>query len=94
MADRTVLISGGGIAGPALAFWLAAAGFRPTLIEQAPRLRTGGYVIDFWGLGYSIAERMGLEADINHVGYHVREMRIVNDNGKRLAGLARTCSAS
>lgn len=86
MTDRTVLISGGGIAGPALAFWLAAAGFRPTLIEQAPELRTGGYVIDFWGLGYWIAERMGLEADINRVGYHVREMRIVNDNGKCVAG--------
>lgn len=86
MADRTVLISGGGIAGPALAFWLAAAGFRPTLIEQAPRLRTGGYVIDFWGLGYWIAEKMGLEADINREGYHVREMRIVDDNGKRVAG--------
>lgn len=41
MTDRTVLISGGGIAGPTLAFWLAAAGFRPILIEQAPRLRTG-----------------------------------------------------
>ncbi|MGX8009156.1 FAD-dependent monooxygenase [Mesorhizobium sp. ORM8.1] len=86
MTDRTVLISGGGIAGPALAFWLDAAGFRPTLIEQAPELRTGGYVIDFWGLGYWIAGRMGLEADINRVGYHAREMRIVDDNGKRVAG--------
>ena len=86
MANRTVLISGGGIAGPALAFWLKAGGFQPTLIEQAPRLRTGGYVIDFWGLGYWIAEKMGLEADINHIGYHVREMCIVNDSGKRVAG--------
>ncbi|TPI48019.1 FAD-binding domain [Mesorhizobium sp. B2-9-1] len=86
MADRTVLISGGGIAGPALAFWLAAAGFRPTLIEQAPKLRTGGYVIDFWGLGYDIASWMGVEADVNRVGYHVREMRIVGENGKRVAG--------
>jgi 2-polyprenyl-6-methoxyphenol hydroxylase-like FAD-dependent oxidoreductase len=86
MTDRTVLISGGGIAGPALAFWLKEAGFKPTLIERAPRLRTGGYVIDFWGLGYGIAERMGLEADINRVGYHVREVRIVNDRGKRVAG--------
>ncbi|MBZ9768272.1 FAD-dependent monooxygenase [Mesorhizobium sp. CA6] len=86
MADRTVLISGGGIAGPALAFWLAAAGFRPTLIEPAPQLRTGGYVIDFWGLGYDIASWMGLEADINREGYHVREMRIVGENGKRVAG--------
>lgn len=86
MADRTVLISGGGVAGPALAFWLRAGGFQPTLIEQAPHVRTGGYVIDFWGLGYWIAERMGLEADINRVGYHVREMRIVNDRGKPVAG--------
>jgi len=86
MANRTVLISGGGIAGPTLAFWLKAGGFQPTLIEQAPRLRTGGYVIDFWGLGYWIAEKMGLEADINHIGYHVRQMCIVNDSGKRVAG--------
>ncbi|CDX52025.1 2-polyprenyl-6-methoxyphenol hydroxylase-like oxidoreductase [Mesorhizobium plurifarium] len=86
MAERTVLISGGGIAGPALAFWLAAAGFRPTLIERAPQLRTGGYVIDFWGLGYDIASWMGLEADIDRVGYHVREMRIVGENGKRVGG--------
>jgi 2-polyprenyl-6-methoxyphenol hydroxylase-like FAD-dependent oxidoreductase len=52
---HTVLISGGGIAGPTMAFWLKAAGFQPTLIEQAPAPRRGGYVIEFWGLGYDIA---------------------------------------
>jgi len=83
---RTILISGAGVAGPTLAFWLKAAGFEPTLIEQAPTLRNGGYVIDFWGLGYDIAERMGISSEINGVGYHVREMRIVNDAGRRLAG--------
>ncbi len=83
---RTVLISGAGIAGPTLAFWLRAAGFEPTLIERAPALRDGGYVIDFWGLGYDIAERMGLAAEINRVGYHMRELRIVDDRGKRVAG--------
>jgi 2-polyprenyl-6-methoxyphenol hydroxylase-like FAD-dependent oxidoreductase len=36
MNDKTVLISGAGIAGPILAFWLKAAGFKPTLIELAP----------------------------------------------------------
>ena len=60
MTAKTVLISGAGIGGPTLAFWLQAAGFEPTLIEQAAVLRTGGYVIDFWGLGDEIAERMGL----------------------------------
>ncbi|MGO9235188.1 MAG: FAD-binding domain [Methylocella sp.] len=86
MNNKTILISGAGIAGPTLAFWLKAAGFEPTLIERAPALRTGGYVIDFWGLGYDIAERMGLARDINRIGYHVREMRIVDDRGKRVTG--------
>lgn len=83
---RSVLISGAGIAGPTLAFWLSAAGFEPTLVERAPALRTGGYVIDFWGLGYTIAERMGLLTEINREGYHVHEMRIVDEGGRRLAG--------
>ncbi len=57
-----------------------------TLVEQAPALRRSGYVIDFWGLGYDIAERMGLMPDIDHVGYHLREMRIVGAEGERVAG--------
>jgi 2-polyprenyl-6-methoxyphenol hydroxylase-like FAD-dependent oxidoreductase len=83
---KTILISGAGIAGPTLAFWLRAAGFAPTLVERAPSPRTGGYVIDFWGLGYDIAERMGLIAEINRIGYHAKELRIVDDTGRRRAG--------
>jgi 2-polyprenyl-6-methoxyphenol hydroxylase-like FAD-dependent oxidoreductase len=83
---RTVLISGVGIAGPTLAFWLSAAGFKPTLVERAPALRTGGYVVDFWGVGYDIAEDMGLVSEINRLGYHTQEMRIVDGSGTRLAG--------
>ncbi|MCA6107779.1 FAD-binding domain [Bradyrhizobium cenepequi] len=86
MIRKTALISGAGIAGPTLAYWLRAAGFEPTLIERAPALRTGGYVIDFWGLGYDIAERMGLLREINRIGYHMRELRIVDDRGKRVTG--------
>src|SRR5215470_4336744 len=86
MNSKTVLISGAGIAGPTLAFWLACAGFRPTLIESAPALRSGGYVIDFWGLGYDIAERMGLIEEINRAGYHIRDMRIVDAEGTRISG--------
>ena len=29
---------------------------------------------------------MGLEGDINRTGYHAREMRIVDDRGKRVTG--------
>ena len=81
-----VLISGAGIAGPTLAYWLAYYGFTPTIIETAPHLRTGGYVIDFWGAGYEIADRIGLLPEINRKGYLVREVRVVGRNGQRLAG--------
>ncbi len=86
MSRRKVLISGAGIAGPTLGYWLKRAGFTPTLLENAPALRSGGYVIDFWGLGYDIAERMGLVPEILRAGYHIREMRIVDAADKRISG--------
>ena len=86
MNKNSVLISGAGIGGPTLAYWLSKGGFRPTLVEHASELRTGGYVIDFWGLGYDVAERMGLAAEIERRGYHVQEMRVVDDEGRRIAG--------
>lgn len=68
-----------------LAYWLKVAGFEPTIVERASALRRGGYVIDFWGLGYDLAERMGLLDQINRIGYHARGMRIVNDQGRPVA---------
>lgn len=62
-----------------------SGGFKPTLVEHAPALRDGGYVIDFWGLEYDIAERRGLR-EINRIGYHIREMRIANGRGRRISG--------
>ena len=55
-------------------------------MESASSIRTGGYVIDFWGLGYDIADRMGLCGDLDRLGYRMREMRIVDDGGKRKTG--------
>src|SRR5689334_10910005 len=83
---KSVLISGLGIAGPAFAHWLLRFGFRPTLVERAPRPRTSGYVIDFWGAGYDLAERMGILPEILAAGYLVRELRIVNSRGARVGG--------
>ncbi|OBG60012.1 MULTISPECIES: FAD-binding domain [unclassified Mycobacterium] len=81
-------IVGAGIAGPTLAYWLARYGHEPTLIEKAPRLRTGGYVVDFWGGGYAVAERMGLTTDLHAEGYQVREVRLVNRNSQRVGGFS------
>ena len=81
-----VLISGAGIAGSTLAYWLARHGMQPTLVEKAPRLRAGGYVIDFWGAGFEIADRMGLLPEITLKGYKVQELRVVNRAGEKISG--------
>jgi 2-polyprenyl-6-methoxyphenol hydroxylase-like FAD-dependent oxidoreductase len=83
-----VLISGAGIAGPTLAYWLGRYGFEVTVVEKAPALRTGGYVVDFWGAGFEIADRMGLGPEIMRRGYRVRDVRVVNAKGRRVAGFS------
>jgi 2-polyprenyl-6-methoxyphenol hydroxylase-like FAD-dependent oxidoreductase len=83
-----IAISGAGIAGPTLAYWLSDAGDEVLLLEEAPALRSGGYIIDFWGIGYDIAEKMGLLPRINTLGYQIREVRIVDQRGRRTGGFA------
>ena len=86
MHTNTILVCGAGIAGPTLAFWLKRAGFAPTVLERAPALRSSGYVIDFWGTGYDIVEKMGLLPGLLGEGYHVKELRIVDGRGHRISG--------
>jgi len=83
-----IAIVGAGIAGPTLAYWLSRYGHEPTLIEKAPRLRTGGYVVDFWGGGYTVAERMGLTAELYAAGYVMRELRLVDRRSRRVGGFS------
>ena len=66
--NQTVLISGGGVAGPALAFWLRRYGFVPTVVERAPRLRMGGQRIELSGVGSEALHRMGLLERARAVG--------------------------
>jgi 2-polyprenyl-6-methoxyphenol hydroxylase-like FAD-dependent oxidoreductase len=42
MTQPTVLISGAGIAGTALAFWLNKSGYRVRIVELADGIRPGG----------------------------------------------------
>ena len=79
-----VLIVGAGIAGPTLAYWLQRAGYEPTLVERAPELRRGGYIVDFWGAGFDVADQMGIVPEVLRRGYHLREVRQVGDNGQRI----------
>ncbi|MEU1086936.1 FAD-dependent monooxygenase [Streptomyces sp. NPDC005892] len=60
MRRNDVLISGAGIAGPALAYWLRSAGLDVTVVERAPALRPGGQTVDLRGAGREVISRMGL----------------------------------
>ncbi|MGW5532153.1 FAD-dependent oxidoreductase, partial [Streptomyces xanthochromogenes] len=57
MKKPEVLIVGAGIAGPALAYWLSRNGYRPTVIEHARQLRSGGSAIVVKGPAIPVAER-------------------------------------
>ncbi len=81
-----IVINGIGVAGPALGYWLSKSGHEVLLVEEAPKLRVGGYIIDFWGTGYDIAERMGLIGDIRALGYQMREVRFVDRRGRTRGG--------
>lgn len=55
-----VLICGAGVAGPALAYWLARNGHRVTIVERFPVLRKAGAQVDLRGQGIEAARCMGL----------------------------------
>lgn len=82
-----VAINGTGVAGPTLAYWLRRFGHDPVLFEKAPAPRTGGYVIDFWGLGFEIADRMGLLPTLLDRAYKMEHLSMVDAKGHEVAGM-------
>lgn len=77
-----VLISGGGIAGLTLGILLKEAGFEPLVVEREAALRTEGYMMDFFGSGWDVAERMGLVPKLRAIRYPIDQMQFVDDGGK------------
>lgn len=85
MNEYSVLISGAGIAGPALAHWLHRQGIRSTIVEQAPEVRLGGQAVDLRGLGEVVAERMGIMPRVRERIVHEKGLRYVDNAGRELA---------
>lgn len=82
-----ILISGAGIAGPTLAYWLLKHDHEPVIVEHAPVFRSGGYMIDFWGPGYEVADRMGLLRRLRALGYKIDWVKFVDRNGALASSL-------
>lgn len=84
--DAKILISGAGIAGLTSAIWLGRAGYRPLIVEKAPRIRADGYIISLSHYAYHLLDQMGILEDlkrlnirVGHSSYHDRSGRSVLD---------------
>ncbi len=84
MKNTRVLISGAGIAGPSLAYWLDRYGFEATIVERAPEIRPGGQAIDVRGPALEVAERMGILAELRAKSTGMRGMSVVDGDGVEL----------
>ncbi|GAA3600724.1 FAD-dependent monooxygenase [Kineosporia mesophila] len=81
----TVLISGGSIAGPALAWALRRAGFAPTLLERAPSMRVAGQNLDIRTTGRAVIEQMGLTEAVLKQNTGERGTRFLDHTGRSYA---------
>ncbi|MER5320305.1 FAD-dependent monooxygenase [Streptosporangium roseum] len=87
MRNKNILISGAGIAGTTLAYWLRRHGFTPTVVERAPAIREGGYKIDIRGAALKVVERMGVLDEIRRLRTDVRGGSIVTATGSPVASM-------
>lgn len=76
------IISGAGIAGLSSALALHRAGWEVTVLERAPGLRSGGYMLDFFGPGYEAAEALGVIDALKAHGDDVEHVDFVNADGR------------
>ncbi|BBZ61013.1 FAD-dependent monooxygenase [Mycolicibacterium monacense] len=85
MSAPTVLVSGAGIAGPALAFWLTRNGYRVVVVETAADIRPGGQTVDLRGAGADVVARMGLLEQMERRALFQRGIAWVRSDGSRRA---------
>ncbi|MBT2412766.1 FAD-dependent monooxygenase [Streptomyces sp. ISL-12] len=85
---REVLISGAGIAGCALAFWLNRHGYAVTVVEKAGAPRDGGYPIDVRGTALEVVRRMGLLPQLRDAHIDLRRMTFLDGDGGTVASVS------
>ncbi|WP_273735284.1 FAD-dependent monooxygenase [Mycolicibacterium septicum] len=88
--SRHVVISGAGIAGPALAHLLGQRGWRTTVVERYPERRDEGQNVDIRGEAREVVRRMGIDADIRAAHTGEVGLRILDRNGSPTASFPTT----
>ncbi|MBO0678721.1 FAD-dependent monooxygenase [Mycolicibacterium sp. S2-37] len=79
------MVSGAGIAGPALAHQLSARGWRTTVVERFPQRRDEGQNVDIRGAAREVVRRMGIEADVRAANTGEIGTRFVTADGSAAA---------
>jgi 2-polyprenyl-6-methoxyphenol hydroxylase-like FAD-dependent oxidoreductase len=80
-----ILISGAGVAGPALAYWLGHYGADVTVVEVAPALRASGFAVDFRGPTHlDVLRKMGVLDELRHVQTHGGAMSCVDEHNREI----------
>ena len=80
-----VLISGAGIAGPTLAWFLAKAGAHVNVVEKAPTILTHGQNIDIEGSAITTIKKMGLMEEIRRNNTTEIGTQFIDKHGKPFA---------
>ncbi|WP_308492602.1 FAD-dependent monooxygenase [Microbacterium terrisoli] len=83
-----VLVSGGGIAGLALALQLVRHRVPVTVVERATAPRPGGQAVDLRGASREVAERMGLMPGIEPRRLHEEGLAYVDGRGRVFGRMA------
>lgn len=84
MMNRRILVSGAGVAGLTLTYWLRQFGFEVTVAERSSRLRPGGHAIDVRGSALEVIRQMGLMTEVRAGSTTMRGMSIVDGAGREL----------
>lgn len=84
MKNKNVLISGAGIAGFTLAYWLKKRGFNPTIVEKHKDQRGGGYKVDIRGTALDVVKKMGIYEELLAANVNLKSSKIVTHKFKEI----------
>jgi 2-polyprenyl-6-methoxyphenol hydroxylase-like FAD-dependent oxidoreductase len=80
-----VLISGAGIAGPTLAWFLSKAGARVIIVEKSKSLLPYGQNVDIQGSAVTVIKKMGLVDEVRRLNTREMGTRFIDSKGRPFA---------
>lgn len=83
--NKKILIAGASFAGLSSAYWMSQLGYDVTVVEIAPRVRTGGTAVNIRGNTIDIVKRMGIFEKIraNRLSLRQWEFKTADDRTVR-----------